>query len=252
MVSNLVLTGMYNIGVTDEKYLLNGEKTSIKDVPFVRYRLNEYNEEVIKYIKDMQSKFKHSVHLVEVELGENTADTMEFIKSNLDNVAIYIYVKVYDNHVENGLSEDILGNLSGIAGTNMYDRIMIKDCSNSLYLVAANNMKAKIRSIVGGKEADIGICSSPLSFCGEACLSSVQARNLIAIYSTSDECKIPSANHECMNTCGCIRHSVINSDIPAPIKKTGGGAGKKKSASDGTPKKLSPAKKVSKAPIEWL
>lgn len=249
MISNLVLTGMYKIGVLDGKYLLNGEKTSIKDVPFIRYRFDNYGEEEIAYIKDMQSKFKYSVHLAEVKLSEDTANTMYNIKNNIDRIAIFVYIPVTDDTIHNGFSSTTLCCIEGLKDTP-FDRVMLKDNSTLMDTISATKLKKSVAGLIGQRENQIGICSSPLSFCGEACLTAIQARDLIALYSNTDECKIPSANHECMNTCGCIRHTVVNSDINAPVAKTNKGNSKGKKASSGN--RGNTLKKVSKAPIEWV
>ena len=73
---------------------------------------------------------------------------------------------------------------------------------------------AKTLSVAENK---VGICSSPLCMQDNlACLTAVTARELAAVYATAKDLVSPSANHQDMNTCGCIRYMVINSDIEAP------------------------------------
>lgn len=247
MVTSIVFTGKHNVGVENEKFMLGGDKNSIKDVPFVRYRFDNYTQEEIEYIKRQQLKFKYSTHLAELQLSSLTAEQIGLITSQIENIAIFIYVPITDTEVSVGLSAEIIENLKSIA-SSMYDRIMLKDKSTSLYLVSANNLKAQIASVIGIKAEEIGICGSPLSFGTEPCLTAIKARELISLYSLNDGCAIPSANHQCMNTCGCIRYVVISSDVPAPVSK------KKTSTSSGSKaNKSSKTKvKVNKAPLEWV
>lgn len=247
MVTSLVFTGHHNIGIENEKFMLNGDKNSIKDVPFVRYRFETYNQGDVEFIKHQQVKFKYSTHLSEIPLTEQTAQQIELITSQVESIAIFVYVPITDVEVENGLSADIISNLNSIK-SSIYDRIMLKDKSNSMYLVSANNLKKQIAQILMLKESDIGICGSPLSFGTEPCLTAIKARELISMYSLSDECAIPSANHQCMNTCGCIRYFVVSSDIPAPVSKKKSSASHSSKGSKSSKSKV----KVNKAPFEWV
>lgn len=250
MVSSLVLTDRFRIGIDkNEKYMLNGEKTSIKEIPFIRYRFDSYTPEDIQYILDMKARFKYSTHLAEFILNDATMEELNMVLDGVGDIATFIYVPITDDEVENGLSDKAKKQLIDIKN-EAYDRLMIKDNSNTLHLVAANNIKRQIFDITGLTEKEVGICDSPLSFSGEACLTAIKARELIALYSSSEDCVIPSANHECMNTCGCIRYKLVTEDIPAPISASsskGNGSNNKKN--NGTTSKK---KKVSKAPKEWV
>lgn len=248
MVTSIVFTGKHNVGVdSNEKFMLNGDKNSIKDVPFVRYRFDNYTQEEVDYIKKQQEKFKYSTHLAEVTLSELTAQQIDLITSQIESIAIFIYVPITDKEAEQGLSEGIVKNLQSIS-TCMYDRVMIKDNSSSLYLVTANELKAEISKVLGIKAEDIGICGSPLSFGTEPCLTAIRARELISLYSLNDGCAIPSANHQCMNTCGCIRYVVISADVPAPVSKKKTSAPSKSKSGKSSKAKV----KVNKAPFEWV
>lgn len=250
MVSSLVLTDRFSIGVDkNEKYMLNGEKTSIKDIPFIRYRFDSYTPEDTQYINDMKVKFKYSTHLAEFTLGANTKDEIELVLGEVDYIATFIYVPITDEEVEKGLSEETKEQLLAIKNTD-YDRVMLKDNSRTLHLVSANNIKKEMANTLKIAEKEIGICSSPLSFDGGACLTAIKARELIAEYSQSEECVIPSANHECMNTCGCIRYKLVTEDIPAPVSTSG--SKKTSNKNSGKGKSTLQKKKVSKAPKEWV
>ena len=256
MVSNIVFKGRYNVGVNSQgRLMINGERSSIKEVPFVRYRFNSYSEDDIEFILEQANKFKYSVHLVELELSGDIEEQYRLIKGSLDgklDVGIYIYVPIDDTDLIDGISEEKLDWIE-LLGDIEYDRLMIKDKSTSMFLEGANRVKREISEILGINEVDIGICSSPLSFDGNACLTAVKARELMAIYGKSDEVSIPSANHECMNTCGCMRHMVVESDISMPENRgsksvvVGEGVSKKKKVSSGSKKSKGVKIKV----MEW-
>lgn len=260
MVSNLLFRQMYDVGVLDGKYMLNGEKTSIKDVPFLRFRFNSYGDAEIEYIEKMLKKFEYSVGLCELHLSENTITEYNRLTDETHELssrtAIYIYINIYDTDVLSGdVSQEVKELLFKIKENKIdYDKIMIKDMSSTLHSIAADKITGSIAKILGIKQQNVGICSSPLSFSESCCLTAIQARHLISIYSTRDDIKIPSANHQDMNTCGCIRHFEVTSDIPAPIKKANSGIKSSKNVEKNKGKDIHTSKKktISKAPIEWV
>ena len=132
------------------------------------------------------------------------------------------------------------------------DRIMLKDNTITMDTLASIRMKKNVyelfgEQLEGGKDyKDIGICQSPLSFSdGNACLTAIRARELSAKYSNDEELALPSANHECMNTCGCIRYMVIDKDIKNDNIKV---VPKEKKTSNNTNK---PSKKKVKGMVMW-
>ena len=52
-------------------------------------------------------------------------------------------------------------------------------------------------------------------------LTAVRARELAAKYNENDKSALPSANHECKNSngCGCIKHTIVDHDLEAPVDK---------------------------------
>ena len=258
MVHSLVLDKPHKIGITADKFMLNGEKTSIKETVFVRYRFGEYNIEAIDYINEMQNKFNCSVHLAEIELSEYTCDEIALISNNTTNVPIYLYVPLTDSEIEADMLEekrDLLNELAENGFMDKVERLMIRDRSTSLYLVSANRFKEILSKITGLPASTIGICGSPLSFGEDACISALRARDIIAYYGDPEKCKIPSANHQCMKNCGCVYYVPIETDLiaPEPTKgKASTGTKEKKEKKDrkvGQPK--APKQKVSNAPVEW-
>lgn len=219
MIISIALSDKHKIGLDNhDRFLVDDTKVSIKEVPFVRYKFKQYGDAEIAYIKQMKNIFKHSAHMVEIELSGDTSYVLHKIEENIDNIIRFIYVPINDSHVTDGLDEQTEELLEAIEDCD-YDRIMIKDESQTLYSLAASRLKKQIADATDFSVKEIGICNSPLSFHGDACLTAVKARELSAEYAENDEVALPSANHENMNTCGCIRYHLFTSDVQAPISK---------------------------------
>lgn len=196
-------------------WINNDTKVSLKEIPFVRYKFNQYTTDELKYILDMRKKFKHSVHMVEIPLDENILDYLNILK-DVDHLVRYIYIPIYDDDVVNGLNEETVSLIKKLLDYDTeIDRIMIKDNSSTLDNIRSLRLKKQIADILKINMNGIGICNSPLSFDSRnACLTAVKARELAAKYHHEDDLiALPSANHETMNTCGCIRYYTINHDI---------------------------------------
>lgn len=233
MITSIVLTGEYSIGIDkNDRFQVGDKKISLKEVPFVRYRFDNYNQDTVDYINKMKRIFKYSAHMAEINVKNNVREVVDLISDGVNNIIIFLYVDIDDDDVIKGLSEQKISDINTCEGA-MFDRIMLRDKSTTLDLVHANMLKKQISEIIGIEQQEIGICQSPLSFNGEACLTAVLARQLSATYSENDECALPSANHECMKTCGCIRYIKINNNIIAPIvtSKISTSGGTKKSTS---------------------
>lgn len=232
MIASIVVDGCHDIGVSSSNKIKVGDNVlSIeKEIPFVRYRFNTYSETEYTYIKGMMQKFPFSTHLVEINLSEETRGILEYLTANMDDMAKYIYIDVTDEDVRNGrLSDTVVNLLAGIADLTI-DRVQFRDKSTTLDVVAVKNFIKQCRAITKLPVNLFGVCSSPLSFGEYACLTAVKARELMGLYSKVSDVALPSANHECMNCCGCIRYMVISNDIPAPI--TSKQKSSKKSSSD--------------------
>lgn len=213
MITSIVLTGRHSIYLDRySKFKYEDYRLSIKDIPYVRYRFNAYGDAEIEYIKNLKSKFIYSIHLVEVCLSEDTKDILNKIDKNLENVVVYVYIPINDEVVSNGFSDKELDNINSIYNLP-FERVMLKDNSTTLDNLTALDLKERVSSILRVPEEDIGICSSPLSFDNRnACLTALKARELAALYADNDNIALPTANHQCMNNCGCIRYLIINKD----------------------------------------
>ena len=255
MITSLVLTDTYKIGMDSyNKFMVKDVKVSIKEVPFVRYRFKEYTEKEIDYISKMKSKFIHSGHLAEITLDMNIIQNIDSLNA-IPNIAKFIYISVTDDEVAMGFNESTIQLINRL-NKNQIDRVMIKDNSTKLDTVSATKIKKQLASIIGIELDDIGICSSPLSFDGvSACLTAARARELAAKYTDREDIALPSANHECMNCCGCIRYYLVESDIAEPISNTKGnkGGSKKGTKVDSSNKREKKAKKSNNKGIaKWI
>ena len=231
MITSIVLTGKYNIGIsTSNKIKLpNGVIVDVKDIPFVRYRFDTYGDNEFDFIKANKKKFP-CVHLMEITLDENTESVLNRVEEENLNIATMVYVPVGDNEVLHGLSDGTIDLLEAV-GDCEFDRINIKDVSTSLYNLKVEEFKKDIADAVGVNANKVGVCGGPCCFIdGNACLTAVKARELLAKYSDIDNPVVPSANHEgsldkldtavgCVNRCGCIRYHVFNADSEAPASK---------------------------------
>ena len=228
MITSIVLTGKHVIELDAYNKFKHGKnRTSIKEVPFIRYRFDRYGQDEIEYIRDMKEKWIYSSHLVEIHLDEDTEQVIEDL-DKVDNLIKYVYMEIDDSDIDNGLSDEKIRRLESIA-YQYIDRFMLKDKSTKLDIMRANELKSEIASILDIDEWDVGICQSPLSFGdGNACLTALKARELSAEYAENDEAALPTANHQSMKTCGCIRYITIDSDIKIERKKSTANKGKKK------------------------
>lgn len=218
MITSIVVTGCYNIGMNSNKKIkINDNVLSVeKDIPFIRYRMESYEEKEFEYIKKMMAQFNLSTHLIEIKLNDNTKNVLEYLSTNIPNIAKYIYTDISDEDVERGTLSDTAKQLLDNIVDYEIDRYMLKDKSKSLDTVSAKKIIKDLCKEFSLEEDMFGICSSPLSFGEFACLTAVKARELMSIYSPIADVALPSANHQNMNCCGCIRYLVVSSDTEAP------------------------------------
>lgn len=218
MISSIMLTGKHCIGVNTSGKIQVGDNilSVTKEIPFVRYKFESYDDNAIEYIEQTMNKFKNSTHLVEIRLSEESTSVLEKLESKFSNIAKFIYFDITDEEVSNKqISEDKLNLLDKVYKYRI-DRYALVDKTRSLDSMTVTAFKKALNQRFGIRAENIGICSSPLSQGENACLTAVKARELMSIYSTTADVALPSANHQDMNTCGCIRYMVINSDIEAP------------------------------------
>lgn len=220
MITNILLTGKHNIRINEHRKMMAGDNVLNvdKDIPFVRYKFKEYTDTEIEYIKKMKEAINKSAHLVQVYLDENTPVVLQKLADL--NVAKYVYVTVTTEHVTNGAFDtETMRLVEGIRGMDI-DRIMLLDKSDNLYMESKQVLIKQLIMTLRTTKDKFGVCSSPLAFEGNQCLSAIKARELLSLYSSSTDVALPSANHQSMECCGCIRHIVIDSDTPDVVEAT--------------------------------
>lgn len=227
MICSIVFTDCYSVVANKANKIKVGDVTlSIDtDIPFVRYRFSEYNDSHINFIKERMTQFNRSTHLIEMNIANsNICDTLQKA-IEIANIAKYVYIDIREEDVKacGIVSDDVKRNLEAISPYIGYvDRIMLKDKSDNLDTCTANKIFEQIKGIIKATGVKVpssnmfGICSSPLSFGENACLTAVKAREIMSKYSEISDVALPSANHQCMNCCGCIRYAVIDKDCEAP------------------------------------
>lgn len=240
MVTSIVLTGMFNIGISSTGKIKtpDGVTVALNDIPFVRYRFEQYGEKELAFIKENKQKFP-CVHIVELALNEETFKIIDTLDDMDDSIGKIIYVDVTDKEVIDGFSDSTIKLLNDLSGYD-FDRLSIRDKSDTLFPLALNRLKKQIKEAYQIKEDDIGVCGGPCCFTnGNACLTALKARELLEKYSMQDDVVVPSANHEgkidnadnmesCTNKCGCIRYHVYSKDVAAPSGKSQSSDGNKK------------------------
>lgn len=218
-MNNLVLTGLFEIKIVNNKFSLYGTTVNINDVAYVRYRLDSFNNESVdEYIEKMIKKFNVSSHLIEVPLSLTAGADIDRITEKFDNVIPYLYLDIADEDVDrHSLSDDKIGLLNKFKESGAFvERVMLRDKSTSLYTISGNKIREQVASILEMSSFDIGFCQSPLSLCdGNCCLTAERARKLSAQYNECDSAALPSANHEFKNenNCGCIKHTIVKDDL---------------------------------------
>jgi hypothetical protein len=221
MLANLKIKGKYKIPIANNKIKIGEESLSLKEIPFIRYDFGSYGEDEVDYIKYMREKFISSVPLVEFQLSDNILSEIELFD---EDTIKYVYTNITDEDIDNGTL--------GEWRLNLFVDIMEKEYINSIVLVDNTTKLTRPHIIKFKKEimdycksfnsfsSDyIAVCNSPFSFGDDACLSAIKARQLLSEYSEKDECAIPSARHECMECCGCMRHLIVDKDIVAVSTK---------------------------------
>ena len=253
-MENLVLTGLFDIKVVNNKFSLYGETVNINDVAYVRYRLNSFNsDEVDEYIGKIIEKFNVSSHLIEVPLSETSGADIERITNRYENVIPFLYIDITDDDVERySLSSEKLSLLDKFKESGAFvERVMLKDKSSSLYTISGNKIREQVAKLLEMSSSDIGFCQSPLSLCdGNCCLTAERARKLSAQYNECDSASLPSANHEFKNdnNCACIKHTLVTCDLVDIADKKP----KTAKASEQKEKKVVlPKKKGIQVPVNW-
>lgn len=230
-------SGKFNLIVPTGEEETKVEKQSIADIPFIRYRFDKYGDEEIEFIKKMKGIFKYSAHLAEVTVSysegngntDEVLDEIKTLKESVEKLCVFVYMNTTDEWLtylseNDALFEDVENFLYDASDIEI-DQFCLRDKTTAAGAIQINNLRKKVADVVYGddrKFKSIAICESPLTFSEEesACLTAAKARELMAIYCDDNlEQPTPSANHQCMSCCGCIKYIEITSDIQAVTSK---------------------------------
>lgn len=211
MVIALEFKEKHNVGVnSDGKFYLDKENNSIesiKNVPMVIYN-NFDNEE---FIRENMDKFKYSCHVAFLNIGNACNEDVEML--NKLGVGIIVRFRVTQEN-ESDIPKLFIEDSD--IDFSMVDRVVIIDDTINMQVQQLENIKKYLAQRTGHKREDIGVCCSPFSFGENACLCAIWARKLMAKYTANTDVALPSANHEDMEECSCIRKKIILSDVEAP------------------------------------
>ena len=230
LVASIAVNGLYKIGIKNNKIKLKDGKTlDIREMPFMRYKFEEYGDKEIEYIKDNIKNFP-CVHIADVIVDENIKTSIEKIVNSIENIGILIYIRVTDEVVKNGIGNEVLNTVKYLRD-NFGDRIdeyILKDESTMLNPAISSEMQVRLSKYLGVRVEKIGVCGGPCCFIsGNACLTAVKAREIMAKRACRTEV-VPSSNHEVTlskvgdsdaNACGCIRFHTVDCDLDAPESK---------------------------------
>lgn len=228
MIKSLVLKGKYSIDVDQyERIEVDGKKLSLKDIPYVRYVFDCYDDDTIEYIKNSIKKFKYSVHIADVTFGVDAKNTVAKLNEvfNTENMELFtmLIIPVTDEMVAGEITDaatlDMLTDLSDEDIT----RYVLRDNPNNIKIMSVlelSNLKKLIIRTTGCKESDISICGSQFSK-QFGCLRASFVRELQTYKSEDIEVPLVPEGHEGNGDyCGCTRYSLVTSDIKVTMSET--------------------------------
>lgn len=223
MVTALEFNSEYELGVSNTgKFFIdkeNGVAESIKNVPVVIYN-NIYN---LEYIKSNMDKFKYSCHIAFIDLK-----TIQWnIIRKMNSMGIAVFLRIDINEIDGSIGIDLRVDDFPTEYSLYFDRYVLVDNTKSMTFEKLMELKGIVAQTFRIPVEEVGVCGSPFSFGDSACLCATWARRVMAKYVSNTEVALPSAHHECMEECGCIRKIAINNNICAPTSN-------KKSVSSGS------------------
>ena len=235
MVTGIEFVKPVNVSVNSNgKFYLDHAETnaeSIKSIPVVVYS-NLVN---LEFIRQNITKFKLSCHVVLVDHTNITEELREEL--NKMGVAVVVRVPLEDCSLAETLTKSNVNYF-------LCDRVVLLDRKLNTSPFEITAFKEELAQLVNVPSLDIGVCGSPFSFGENACLNAIWCRRLMAKYTSNTEVALPSANHESMECCGCIRRIIIDTDRKAPEVKLRGFQKKEKTesenAEDGSTKEEKP------------
>lgn len=164
----------------------------LRDIPLVKIKQREYNLISKSYLSYIKQVFTSSGVIVEYPIQ------IEGLAERLEELDGYIKFVVLDEVTENNLRQ-----LSRCKEN--IDRVIIKD-KGTLCLSELNKASERVSEVLGCNPKEVGVCNSPYSYYGRACLTALTARKLLSQVQTDGRCGTPSQLDE-TGDCGCL-HSI--------------------------------------------
>ena len=175
MITSLMFNGKYNVAFNSNKKIKVQDKilSVVDNISCIRYRLGNYTQEEVNYIKSIKDIFINSVHIVEFMLNDNLLSELTLF--NTLKVAKFLRIDLTDTDIaQTALDAQKMQLLQSIIQANItIDRYVLVDKTSSINTVALSNIIKNMTSTLGLQENNIAICESPLSFSDKCCLSAV-------------------------------------------------------------------------------
>lgn len=222
MITSLKFSKIVNVKLGDNgKFRVDDNENvlTLKDIPAVRYKFEQYGDEEIAFINGMHNKFKHSVHVVELDVMEHDVyDVYTRIHNVVNNIATIVHINVDDSHAENRkftlLEQTKLAGLKSVP----INRVMLHDKSVKLDYQGLSSLKDQLVKLTGMPMKDVGCCGSPYTSSENCCMNAAIAREWSAKYNKDGEGSLPSANHNSKESnCGCLRYILVTEGIKEVI-----------------------------------
>ena len=222
MKTGLLFTEVHEVNVDKYNRItlnIDAEDNKVKDTEaiYVRYKFKDYSPEEFRFIKSMKNKFKHSVHICDIDLNsENVIELFNSIREYFGKgVAVFGNIEIEDiDLITNADNEMMLEKLDKFNSNllSKLDRVTIIDRTTKMNLQHIKAIEMKMFKSYGIK--GLGICSSPFTNKTNCCISAMFARELAVVYG-DEQTAVAVASHENTdgNGCGCVRYQHINYDI---------------------------------------
>ena len=236
MIKSLVLTGMFKIPVSNEQIYVDGKKLALKDIPYIRYRFENYGEEEVNYIKECIQKFKYSVHIADITVKDGCAQTCDALDETFNNEDINLFmfaiIKLTPGMTSGEISENLRDNLEQLSKREITKYVLKDDMFNSVVcrVDEYDAVRRLLMKITGLKSDKFSLCGSPFEP-GNGCLTASTVRQLQTYKEADIEIPLVPEGHENSGSCGCTRYEVVSCDLimkEATVAKKSNGEPKEK------------------------
>ena len=209
---------MYKIPVSNEQIYVDGKKLALKDIPYIRYRFENYGDEEIAYIKECMEKFKYSVHIADLAVKDGCATTFDALEETFNsedvNLFVFAILKLSPGMVNGEISEDLRENLEQLSEREVTKYILKDDMFNSVVcrIDEYDAVRRLLVKITKQKLDKFSLCGSPFEP-GNGCLNASTVRELQTYKAADIELPLVPEGHENCGSCGCTRYEVVSCDL---------------------------------------